>query len=239
MVSRGTRIVVREPPRVTENGTEEAGIDAEAVVSLWYGLIMERERVDAGPAPDPGNATGVRPPDWAAASAFLCTRLRRLLPGTDRSDLDDLAQEALIDLIRTSRHEPVRNLDALLNTLAQRKATDFVRRRIRWSALVQPLPEAGELRVHTREWGTDPAQRYSFVVLQFFARHRPACEPLAQAFLAGHDWAEVAAAFEESETAVRKQWSRCVAYLRRTMGEQAVGLWAWAAVAKEQQRANH
>ncbi len=170
------------------------------------------------------------PPDWPEAARFLRARLRRLLPGCQAVDIEDLTQEALIDLVRTSRHERIRNLDALLNTLARRKAIDLVRRRDRWSALVRPLSDGDDDDSPARWRGTDPAERLAFVVLQFFARERSSCEPLARAFLAGHDWVQVGAALHLEGAAVRKQWSRCVAHLRRTLKGGAVASgdpWTW------------
>ncbi len=176
------------------------------------------------------DATGT-PPDWPEAARFLRARLRRLLPGAQGVDIEDLTQEALIDLVRTSRREPIRNLDALLNTLARRKAIDLVRRRDRWSVLVRPLSQSDADAITERWRGTDPAERLAFVVLAFFASERSACEPLARALLAGHDWTEVAAAMNLAAAAVRKQWSRCVAHLRRTLMGGAVASedapWTW------------
>lgn len=183
-------------------------------------------------APDESTSrAGARPgaaPDWRAAAQFLRRRLRQLLPGVQSADIDDLVQEALIDLVRTCRHEPVRNLEALLNTLARRKTIDLIRRRDRWGALVRPLADDDSDAFDDSRWrGTDPAERLSFVVLQFFDRERSACTPLARAFFAGHDWEEVAAQTGQSATAIRKQWSRCVAHLRRTLVGEADTAWGW------------
>lgn len=191
---------------------------------------MDPDSSAPGEPPARSRAAGA-PPDWPEAARFLRARLRRLLPRVEPADLEDLAQEALIDLVRTSRREPIRNLDALLNTLARRKAIDLVRRRARWNALVRPLSERDEHEASARWRGTDPAERLAFVVLQFFARERSACEPLARAFLAGHDWARVAGTMNLAATAIRKQWSRCVTHLRRTLLGGAVASedapWPW------------
>ncbi len=166
-----------------------------------------------------------------AAARFLRARLRRLLPGTDGDDIEDLVQEALIDLIRTSRSERIRNLDAILTTFAKRKAIDLVRRRDRWVTVGLPDPEAPDPRAVACWRATDPAERLAFTVVRFFARERSACEPLARAFLTGHDWASVAAQMGIAEAAVRKQWSRCVEHLRRTWQGGALmvsgSVWPW------------
>ena len=193
----------------------------------------------------PGESTSradARPgeaPDWLAAAQFLRRRLRQLLPGAQAADVDDLVQEALIDLVRTCRHEPVRNVDALLNTLARRKAIDMIRRRDRWGALVRPLADDDSDEFDAGQWrGTDPAERLSFVVLQFFERERSACTPLARAFLAGHDWNEVAARAGVDPAAIRKQWSRCVAHLRRTLVGEAGAAWGWTQHERERDDAD-
>ena len=193
----------------------------------------------------PGESTSradARPegaPDWPAAAQFLRRRLRQLLPGSQAADVDDLVQEALIDLVRTCRHEPVRNVDALLNTLARRKAIDMIRRRDRWSALVRPMAGDDSEELDASHWrGTDPAERLSFVVLQFFDRERSACTPLARAYFEGHDWAEVAAKTGLSPAAIRKQWSRCVAHLRRTLVGDADTAWGWTDREQEQDDAD-
>jgi len=177
-------------------------------------------------------------PDWRGASRFLAERLRRLLPAIDPEHVQDLAQEALVDLFRTWRREPIRNVDALLNTLARRKAIDFVRRRDRWSVLLEPLPDDGEPanRDHSTRVLGDPAERLDFVILQLLAREDPGCAGLARLYFSGHSWADVARLDGRSELAVRKQWSRCVAHLRRTLQEHPDALWRWAALRKEADR---
>ncbi|MEQ1834279.1 MAG: sigma factor [Candidatus Eisenbacteria bacterium] len=190
------------------------------------------------PDPQVAGAEARGEPDWIGAARFLRARLRRLLPGAQADDLDDMVQEALIDLIRTSRSEPIRNEDAILTTFAKRKAIDLLRRRQRWNEL--SLPETGEhdTRAVERWRATDPAERLAFTVVRFFARERSACEPLARAFLTGHDWASVAHSAGSSEVAVRKQWSRCVEHLRRTwQGDAAANpaaVWPW--LGRDQER---
>jgi len=175
------------------------------------------------PDPTSAGADDRAAPDWAAAAVFLRMRLRRSLPRVQAADIEDLVQEALIDLVRAHRHEPIRNLEALLVTLARRKAVDLVRRRERWRRIVQPMPEEGENGLADRVRDTDPAARLAFLAVQFFAREGSPCESLARAYLAGHDWSEVAASEGLAEAAVRKRWSRCVAHLRRTLAHAPPG----------------
>lgn len=191
----------------------------------------------------PGAPPAGTPPDWPEAERYLAARLRRLLPGVQQADLEDLTQEALIDLLRTSRREAIRNSGALLNTLARRKVIDLVRRRERWNALVRPLSDHDEDDASARWRGTDPAERLAFTALQFFARERSACEPLARAFLAGYGWAQVADSMGLAVTAIRQQWSRCVAHLRRTLMGGAVAsgdaAWTWLGRHEDRDDAQH
>ena len=185
---------------------------------------------DARPRPPSPLLKAQEECDWEHAAAFLARRLRRLLPHLEPAGVEDLAQEALLDLIRTSRLEPIRNLNALLNMLARRKAIDWARRRERWGALIVASPEGADAALEDPGMlrSTDPAHRLAFVALEFFSQSDAGCHELAQAFLAGRSWAEVARSSDRGEAAVRKQWSRCVALLRQALEKSPGALWNWA-----------
>lgn len=168
----------------------------------------------------PGDAAPVGAPvlDAARARGFLLAAVRHRLGARHADDHEDLAQEALVRLLRVLRREPVRNLEALMNTLADRVVIQHDRRRRRWSILVQPFDPAAHDRPDpsTRAQAAlgDPVHRLRFTVLEFFAAHHSPCAELARAFFARTPWEKVAAAAGLNPDAVRRRWSRCLDRLR-------------------------
>ena len=155
---------------------------------------------------------------WAEARKFMQERLHRELRGRDGDQLEDLTQEALTRLLRAIRKEAVQNLEALMNEIARRTAIDHFRRRRRWAALVEPLPDSVDGPAlaggPAADQLGDPVERLRFVVLEFFASRASGCHDLALAYFEERNWRSVAQNLGRSCEAVRRQWSRCVASLR-------------------------
>jgi RNA polymerase sigma factor (sigma-70 family) len=156
--------------------------------------------------------------DWHAARRFMRNCLRENMGTSDPADLDDLVQEALIRLLRAVRKEPVREVEALMRTIARRTAIDLIRRRRRWKSVRQQLDqtEAGSPLVAPALLtdAADPLDRIRFVVLEFFGGSESSCSKLAQAYFEAKKWEAVATHLQESVVVVRKRWSRCLAQLR-------------------------
>ena len=193
--------------------------------------MADSDTAPGGGAPPAAAASGGG--DWSAVASALARRLNWLMPGLAPAELADLAREGLIDLIRASRREPIRDVEATLHALARRKIVDHARRRARWGVLLEALPgDTASVHSLPAAFG-GPAQRVAFVILEVLDQAGSSCEPLARAYLAGHEWAEVAAACGRSEGAVERQWSRCVAHVHRILQESPGNLWSWAASDEE------
>ena len=172
-------------------------------------------------------ATPPTTPDWDHARRFLSTRLSGLLGPADRAHVEDLAQEALLSLVRISRKEQITNLDGMLSTLAERKYIDYLRRKGRWAALLAPWSrDAEDTAAHG--WNeTDPAERIAFMALEFFHSENSACEELHRHFLKGLEWGEVATGLGLNPATVRKRWERCLDNLRAAVATGILPRWPW------------
>lgn len=152
---------------------------------------------------------------WTGAREFLLRRLRHELRGRDPGDLQDLAQEALVRLLRACRRREARNPEALMTAIARRTAIDHFRRTRRWQRLVTSAAEPEEIAVVADpETPEDSLERLRFVALEFFAARGEVCHELALAYFDCRDWVRVARETGRSHDAVRRQWSRCLAALR-------------------------
>jgi len=155
---------------------------------------------------------------WDEAADFVRRRLRLVLRAAPADTIDDLVQESLVRLLRVVRREPVENVEALMTEIARRTAVDWLRRRTRWNALIDPASPPGDLadRVAAPVEGGDPLERLRFVVVEFFAVGESGCRELAVAHARGR-----------SHDAVRKQWSRCLRLLREAAREERSPLMEW------------
>ena len=171
---------------------------------------------------------------WADARTFLRERLSRHLDRADPATVEDLAQEALVRLLRATRREQPRNLEALMTEIARRTYVDFVRRRRVQHALFAPLDDADRTPDPAAEVIAeigDPVRRVRFIVLEFFESRHAACLELATAFFSGKEWAALASERGLRPEAVRQQWLRCVNQLRRMAKNDKGLLQAWAQAA--------
>lgn len=164
--------------------------------------------------------------DWKRAQQHLQGCLRRHLGGgTGREEIADLTQEAFLRYLRARRREAPRDAFALLTTIAQRTAADWVRRRQRWALLVQPATDDEVTQTPARGPAAhdlgDPDERVRFLVLEFFRSRRAECVELAHAYFRRHDWRSVANELHLTYESVRQRWSRCVRSLRQAVGDDA------------------
>lgn len=190
-------------------------------------------RSDAMPPDDQGHTASTQEMQirWGEASAFVRRRLQYELPISSHGLIDDLTQECMVRMLRYVRRERVQNLEALLTEVARRTAIDALRRRTRWNALVTSDDDAVAIlpdpKARTDEPG-DPLERLQFVVVEYFTQRDARCRELAVAFFAGDDWKVVAQAERRSHDVIRKQWSRCLAYLRQAAQDEKGPLLDWA-----------
>ena len=155
--------------------------------------------------------------DWIHVRARVRRRIAFRLGSCDAATLDDLTQEALVQLVRLSRSEPLRNPDAAATMVANRVVVDEIRRRRRRrQRLVDWEP------VHTNAARApvasddDPELRW-FVLLELLRTRHPAGHALAQAYAEHGDWQSVARALGRGHDAVRQQWARCVLRCREAV----------------------
>src|SRR5258705_6621502 len=169
--------------------------------------------------PDPAHI------DWAAATRTMRRMIAARTYQCDAATIDDLTQEALVRLARVARKEEIRELEAMMHHVARLTVLDHITRMRRRRPQVE-LDDAVGL--------DDGATRAAAMVravatlLRFFEQEGLArCAELARAFLAGVDWAEVAATRTRTPEAVRKEWSRCAAAARQAIGSAGGLLSGW------------
>lgn len=159
--------------------------------------------------------------DSKACRERLKEKFRYRVRFEDPTLVDDLAQEAMVGIIRKSRTADIENLEAFENTVAHNVWTDHVRRRSTWRrhfAAVNEVPDVAAPEADSA--GDDhgnPLARMLFLLLEFFQSRPGGCLPLIQQYVALErpDWKQVAEALAMSHDAVRKRWERCRATLRR------------------------
>jgi predicted RNA polymerase sigma factor len=184
------------------------------------------------PPDDEGHAASAQEMQipWGEACAFVRRRLQYELPSSSHGLIDDLVQECMVRMLRYVRRERVQNVDALLTEMARRTAIDALRRRTRWSALVTSDDDAvaavPDPHASADEPG-DPLERLQFVVVEYFTQREARCRDLAVAYFAGDDWKTVALAERRSHDVIRKQWSRCLGYLRQAAHDEKGPLLDW------------
>lgn len=152
----------------------------------------------------------------AEARAWYLDYFQRRVGARGRDLAEDLAQEAAIGLLRALRASAIENLGAMRETIGKRTWFGYLRREYRWRNVwddteVEDAHVAGP-RSHL-DVG-DPGERLRFQVMECFRAHNARCQELASLFFSGLDWIQVAAQAGVGYAAVRKQWSRCLEFLR-------------------------
>jgi DNA-directed RNA polymerase specialized sigma24 family protein len=169
--------------------------------------------------------------DWDHARRFLREALLRMPYRKDPDLVEDLVQEALVRLLRFTRGGlPIRNLDALMNTLAKRTLVDYLRHKgVRESVMADcegEIPDTPDPGPRPDESG-DRLALIEFLVVEHFTATSAPCLELARHFFDSLDWNEVARLLGRAPTAVRKQWSRCVEGLRAAARTEGSALWVF------------
>lgn len=158
--------------------------------------------------------------DWRSVLAGVRRKLRRYLPEIDGTVLDDLSQEGVVAVWRTSQREPIQNLEGLLTTVAARKASDYIRRRVivgKYIMQTDDLPDVEGASgtpagIDRLGWVVD---RLIFQVRQFFTgRGDHRCLSLFEMVVRGVPWKEVAARLGMNDALARKHWSNCLKRVR-------------------------
>src|SRR5262245_64525475 len=99
--------------------------------------------------------TASGPTDWAAVRGRLRSLICAKLGGEDAS-IEDLTQEALIEIVRIGRRESIRNLDGLMSVVAAATVVDEIRRRRRWRLRQTDWNESMERIESLATPGVDP-----------------------------------------------------------------------------------
>ncbi len=160
---------------------------------------------------------------WDEAREVLATALIRMVDADDRSDLEDLVQDAAVRVHRALATAEIRDARGFLGVVARRTWLDHLRARRRAQALRECLTQEAD-PPHTLSTDAlgDPRDRLQLVVEELFRRESNiTCGELSRAYFLSRDWREVAAEVGLTHDTVRKRWSRCVRLLRERMREDA------------------
>lgn len=178
----------------------------------------------ARPALDREAATsrGTRLP--SSARSVLYAAIRRRLRWDNEEDVEDLVSEGILRYIRRARRETIDNPEALLATIGNGVALDWIGRRVRWRKIMAPLgPDEVESTADhaaSPDMFEDPVRRTIQVVELFFSQNDERCGVLFRFHINGVPWSDVAEKQSRSHDAVRKQWSRCVQMLRTALEDE-------------------
>ena len=156
--------------------------------------------------------------DWNRARSLLRARIRSQLGRCDETQLEDLAHEGLIILLRLARRDGVRNLDGLIVNVARNVAINEIRRLKRrrsrladWDQSLEQILKLPDSSLH--EWD-DSLRELWFLVLEFFRMNKAACHTLAMTYAELGDWKAAAERLGLEHDAIRQQWSRCARLFR-------------------------
>ena len=126
--------------------------------------------------------------------------------------LDDLASDATIELLRTSRCEGVRNLPALIAIIARNVAAGEIRRRGLWRRRFADWEQNSEriFELPSKEWD-DSLQLLWFMLVEHLRATDAPCHGLAIRYAELESWKAVAAELGVTHETVRQRWVRCTA----------------------------
>jgi DNA-directed RNA polymerase specialized sigma24 family protein len=158
--------------------------------------------------------------DWDQTRRQIRDRIQAQV-GQDDPAIDDLTQQALIELLRVVRRDGASRLPGLIAVVARTTAIDEIRRRRRsrarsfdWKSSldrIEGLPDPGE-----NSW-SDSAELLWFLLLEFMRERQAPCHDLALRYAEKGDWKTVAEESGKGYDAIRQQWSRCVRAFRKAL----------------------
>lgn len=184
---------------------------------------------ETNPPGDPNRAPSVESTiDWTEVLKLVRRTIGVRLYRTEMHEIDELAAEAWVRVLRAVKLQSPDNLEAFATTIAQNTHIDFVRRRQRQAALHDALLAEG--RCDASPSRGDELERLRFLALEFF--RGTSCGELAEAYFSEVTWKQHAARVGRSPDAVRKEWERCVMKLRAA-ARKAGSRFAWMGRAED------
>lgn len=167
---------------------------------------------------DPHRTEGVEALlNWRDTLHLMKRVLKRHLQADEQREVEDLAQEAAIRLLRATRRGAVERVEGLASDIARKTAIDYIRTQARWRLLIRHTadPADSEASLSTATPPGDPLDRFRFVVLEYFRGSDQDCEDLARVYFEDAEtWNDVAGRLGMTPAAVRQRWSRCMGSLR-------------------------
>jgi hypothetical protein len=159
--------------------------------------------------------------DWNRTRSALRARIHAQLGRCDAAQLDDLAHEGLVVILRLTRRVGARNLDGLIAVVGRNVAINEIRRRTRRRARSADWDQSLHriLRLPSSDLGEwdDSLRELWFLVLEFFRTRKAACYSLAVAYAELGDWKSVGGQLGLQHDAVRQQWARCARLFREEL----------------------
>jgi len=156
--------------------------------------------------------------DWSRSRTLLRTRIHAHLGACEEPQLEDLAHEALIILMRLARREGVGDLDGMVTAVALSIATNEARRlqrsrsrQVDWDQNLEQILRLPE--TESGEWD-DSLRELWFLLLEYFRVHHASCHSLAMTYAELGDWKAAGERLGLEHDAVRLQWSQCAGLFR-------------------------
>ncbi len=144
--------------------------------------------------------------DWKEARARMKRVIASNLKGSvDSDELEDLAQEAVVGLLRAVRRGGIQNLEAIEVTIAKRLAIDRMRRK-RWTEPLEDDPGTAAPERDDEPLDPEEAQFYVGAMLESLGEK---CRELFDRWLETFNLAAVAERLRISHAAARKRSERC------------------------------
>ena len=159
--------------------------------------------------------------DPAEQLAFFRRRLRRILVAAPNEDIEDLAMSCWIQLDRASKRLEIENWGKLMNTIASRRAIDYLPSRRPMDSLDGDGDSEGiQVPVHDTP-SRDQLERLQFDIHAFYVEAGATqCAELSLMYFAECSWKAVAEKVGLKHNTVIQRWKRCVDVLReRASGE--------------------
>jgi len=154
--------------------------------------------------------------DPAEQLAFFKRRLRRILVAVPREEIEDLAAICWVELDRARRRIVVENWGKLMNTIASRRAIDYLRSRRPMDSL-DDGQDGGSVQIAAHEEPSrDQLERLRFDIHAFFLENAATeCAELSIHYFAECSWKIVAEKLNLKHNTVIQRWKRCREALRR------------------------